>query len=551
MKRNLLVAILSTLVTTSLFAINPSARYETRMAYDPVNGQSVLFGGITAVDSGTKKAYHLNDTWSWTGSRWIQRFPAHVPGARAGHVMVYDSTRNRIVMFGGRNDTTDLNDTWVYQNSDWTQINTPDSPPPRILAGGAYDSVRDRLVIYGGTQTSADGKTLTPLHDTWEFDGTDWTKIGGDGPAVTKPILAYDAARNQIIMLALDPNAATLMYAYDASSGAWNQVKPTTLPGCVNEGQMVYQPSSQTVVYTGGVCATTEGEGADTTYEWDGTNWSNVKLVSADTRVFGAAMAFDAGRNQTTLFGGSPVAGLPVNDTWVYNQQNWFSLSDGSRPAARSLYAFVTDPVNNTIWLYGGSDQAIVYSDLWRYDNGQWQQVTDATTPTTCLTPSAAFDTDRNKLVMVCANADLWEFDGTTWTSHTGLKHSPSTHVWQSVTYDPTIKKTVLFGGFTGQSTTCCYSNETWLWDGTSWTQQKNHPPTARALTMMWYDPNLKKDVIYGGVGQITSSDRISRYDDMWTFDGNGWTQLTPNGGTPGPRYGAQEIGRASCRERV
>jgi hypothetical protein len=58
----------------------------------------------------------------------------------------------------------------------------------------------------------------------------------------------------------------------------------------------------------------------------------------------------------------------------------------------------------------------------------------------------------------------------------------------------------------------------------------------------MWYDPNLKKDVIYGGIGQVTSSDRVSRYDDMWTFDGSGWTQLTPAGGTPGPRYGAQVV---------
>ena len=32
----------------------------------------------------------------------------------------------------------------------------------------------------------------------------------------------------------------------------------------------------------------------------------------------------------------------------------------------------------------------------------------------------------------------------------------------------------------------------------------------------------------------------MTRYSDMWTFDGNGWTQLTPSGGTPGPRYGAQ-----------
>jgi len=28
----------------------------------------------------------------------------------------------------------------------------------------------------------------------------------------------------------------------------------------------------------------------------------------------------------------------------------------------------------------------------------------------------------------------------------------------------------------------------------------------------------------------------------MWTFDGTGWTQITPSGGTPGPRYGAQTV---------
>src|SRR5438128_5892270 len=58
----------------------------------------------------------------------------------------------------------------------------------------------------------------------------------------------------------------------------------------------------------------------------------------------------------------------------------------------------------------------------------------------------------------------------------------------------------------------------------------------------MWYDPTLKKTVIYGGIGRITSSDRVTRYSDMWTFDGNGWSKLTPSGGTPGQRYGAQIV---------
>src|SRR4029079_7274306 len=61
----------------------------------------------------------------------------------------------------------------------------------------------------------------------------------------------------------------------------------------------------------------------------------------------------------------------------------------------------------------------------------------------------------------------------------------------------------------------------------------------SRALTTMWYDPTLKKTVIYGGVGRVTSLDRVVRLSDMWTFDGTGWTELK-NVATPGQRYGAQ-----------
>ena len=538
MKRSSLIAIVSSLIAAASFAYNPSARYETRMVYDPQISHMILFGGVTAIDSGTAKSYHLDDTWEWTGSRWFQRFPAHTPPARSGHVMVYDSNRSRIVMFGGRGDTADLNDTWVYVNRDWVQLDTPNSPPARILAGGAYDPVRDRFVIYGGTQTSADGKTLTPLHDTWEFDGTTWKQVGGEGPAVTKPLLVYDAARSQIIMLALDASVATVMYTYDPASSTWTQVKPAALPPCVNEGQIAYQAVNQTVLYTGGVCA--NAVGADETYEWDGTTWNKVTLASDDTRVFGAAMAYDDLRQQTTLFGGTPVVGSPLQATWVYASGVWFPLSDASRPAPRSLFAFATDPVNNTIWMYGGTDQFTTYSDFWQYQNGQWSQLFTSDTPASCLTPNAVYDTDRNKLVMVCATSDVYEWDGAAWTGHTGLKTQPPLHQWASMVYDQTLKKTVLFGGYDGSSQS--YLDETWTWDGTSWNRQKNHPAPSRSLAAMWYDPTLKKTVIYGGVGRVTSTDRITRYADMWTFDGSGWTQLTPAGGTPGPRYAAQTV---------
>jgi hypothetical protein len=537
LKRHLFLSIISGLAATTLFAMNPSARYETRMVYNVQSSELILFGGVTAVDSGTKKAYRLDDTWQWTGARWIQRFPGHTPAARSAHVMVYDSNRAQIVMFSGRGETADLGDTWVYRNSDWSQLSPPNSATARFLAGAAFDPVRDRIVLFGGTQTSADGKTLTPIHDTWEFDGTTWKQIGGDGPTVSKPLLAYDAPRNQVIMLALDSTAKSKMFAYDGAAGKWNEVTPATLPPCVNEGALAYQDSNQTLVYTGGVC--TNATGADETYEWDGTTWNKVTLITPASRLFGAAIAFDPQAQLMTMFGGSPVVGLPVADTWIYGSGAWLTLSDSTRPGPRSLFAFTTDPVNNTIWMFGGVDEVNTFSDFWQYQNGEWQLLSPANTPVGCQTPTAAFDTDRSKLVLICADASsgTFEWDGTAWKNFTGLKTLPPFHHFASMAYDPTLKKSVLLGGFDGTN----YLDQTWMWDGATWSQQKKNPAPARALASMWYDPTLKKTVIYGGVGRLTSTDRVTRYSDMWTFDGNnGWTQLTPTGGTPGMRYGAQ-----------
>ena len=83
------------LVSTAAFAENPSARYETRMGYDPTTTHMILFGGATAVDRGTKVAYYFSDTWEWDGGRWIPRYPKHVPPARAAHGRKRSSLRPR------------------------------------------------------------------------------------------------------------------------------------------------------------------------------------------------------------------------------------------------------------------------------------------------------------------------------------------------------------------------------------------------------------------------------------------------------------------------
>ena len=63
----------------------------TSMAYDAAHGQVVLFGGY----------FNDGDTWTWDGSDWTERTPAHAPEARDGAAMAYDTARSQIVLFGG------------------------------------------------------------------------------------------------------------------------------------------------------------------------------------------------------------------------------------------------------------------------------------------------------------------------------------------------------------------------------------------------------------------------------------------------------------------
>src|SRR5207247_5116976 len=80
--RTTLIACAALLAAPAAFAAAPSTRTATRMAYDAKTSHTILFGGTTKVDSGTRPSYDLADTWEWHGDRWIRRFLAHSPAGR-------------------------------------------------------------------------------------------------------------------------------------------------------------------------------------------------------------------------------------------------------------------------------------------------------------------------------------------------------------------------------------------------------------------------------------------------------------------------------------
>jgi hypothetical protein len=167
------------------------------MAYDSERGRVVLFGG--AYYDGT--SHWLADTWEWDGDTWVQATPATGPSARSNPAMVFDSARERIVLFGGGRWGSPhqyFGDTWEWDGNTWVQKTPAKSPPARMWHTGAFDSARGLLVIFGGRGRSGDGL----WGDTWEWNGSAWAqRTPTPSPSEREnTAMAYDSARGVVVM---------------------------------------------------------------------------------------------------------------------------------------------------------------------------------------------------------------------------------------------------------------------------------------------------------------------------------------------------------------
>jgi hypothetical protein len=133
----------------------PVGRRGHSAIYDPVGDRMVIFGG-NDVSYGP-----LDDAWalSLSGSTaWTELAPGGAgPQHRVAHTAIYDPMRHRMLVFGGydniRRDEY-YNDVWGLSlspgSSAWTQVPGP-SPTQRARCTAVYDSVRDRMLVFGGT----------------------------------------------------------------------------------------------------------------------------------------------------------------------------------------------------------------------------------------------------------------------------------------------------------------------------------------------------------------------------------------------------------------
>lgn len=140
----------------------PLKRCLHHAVYDPIGAQMLLFGGCA---SGFGPC-PLGDLWAFNlaTNQWSEKTSQPSPFPRQHYGAAYDTTRDRMIVFGGSGSGT-LNDTWEYnpRTDSWRQLSIPNSPSARTRVQGTYAAARGSVYFFGGATSSGTSNELWEL----------------------------------------------------------------------------------------------------------------------------------------------------------------------------------------------------------------------------------------------------------------------------------------------------------------------------------------------------------------------------------------------------
>lgn len=268
----------------------PGPRHSPQWGYDAARNRVLIFGGYGSHVPGSSYAY-LNDVWelSLDGTpHWTEITPAgQAPSGRLAGAAVYDPLRQRFVGFGGTIGAPV--DTWVLNlqgqsNANWQQLPAlGTSPEGRWGMQTVYDSKRDRMVIFGG---SIDDGYWGARNDVWELDMhgvPSWSQITVADGVKPKPRRSgsaiYDPLRDRMVIHggfdAATPGVAAFLgdiweLDFTADPPVWTQLSPAgTNPTGRDAHAAVYDPIHDRMIMHGG------WTGADMLADTQFLDWSS------------------------------------------------------------------------------------------------------------------------------------------------------------------------------------------------------------------------------------------------------------------------------------
>jgi len=301
------------------------------------------------------------------------------------------------------------------------------------------------------------------------------------------------------------------------SVGNWKEIDTSISPSKRYVHGLAYDFDRNVAILFGG-----DGTGYDRlndTWEYSNKQWRQVfPLQSPPGRVnIDQSLVYDSFRKKVILFGGLG-SECYLNDTWEYDGSNWSQIFSGISPEERDSHAMVFDNNRKVTVLFGGFNPTdYILSDTWEY-SGTWKKINTSQSPTRRIQHSMAYDSNSQKVVLFGGFNDsgvlndTWEYNGYTWNQVITSESPPARHN-HGITYNEELGVSILFGG-EGENGLL---NDTWIFDGENWQEvMSNQSPNPRTEIPMIYEKDNYSSIIFGGGFWTDGSLKV--YDDTWEF---------------------------------
>ena len=401
----------------------------------------------------------------------------------------------------------------------------------RGLARRSLAVILGILMVLASLPLTAGVAGATPNQPTWTQLSPGTSPSGRSNSS-----MVFDPATGQLLLFGGSDNSSYFDETWSWNGSTWTHLNPATSPPGRSGASMGFDPATGQMILFGGE---SDNGTLNDTWSWNGTDWTKLSPSNSPLPRTNAGMAFDPGTGQFLLFGGG--GGGFFNDTWNWTGTNWIQLSPSTSPSKRVGPSLAYDPATGQMILFGGESGSSLLNDTWRWNGTTWTQLSPGTSPSTRYDATMAFDPVAGILVLFGGYGfngahdqplnDTWIWNGTTWTNLDPATR-PSNRWMASMAFDPATGQLILFGGFFGTPL-----NDSWVYGvpsfGVNWTQlSPATSPSARERASSAFDPATGQLILFGGF------DGTSYLNDTFTWDGSTWAQQSPVT-SPAVRYSA------------
>lgn len=261
-------------------------------------------------------------------------------------------------------------------------------------------------------------------------------------------------------------------------------------------------------------------------------------------RRFATPMVYDPVAQHTLVLGGT--SDRTSRESWSWDGARWDILTrDG--PSLMTFGAAYHSPTSKVITFGGGIPVALLpHAETWSFDNGVWTLL-GTSGPPARFNAGMTLEPLSNNILMfggwgsqginLIPLGDTWIWNGTTWTQQPAP--NPPARNDHAIATDTARGVIVMFGGEQSGN----ILGDTWERVGGVWTQRMVQGPSARHKHALAYDSARGVVVLAGGLNAMGQP-----LSDTWEWDGVAWTQRNVTGL---PAISDHDMVYDAARERV